>query len=323
MSRLHLHSKDLTELHENRTQSQEDTDHSVQFHQVTPWANMHWGRHSHSREISVRTDEVQPVMLLSFGLEGGWRDRHSGWKGDFERQSGEMSLIHGQSLKSHSALPCSSSTHLTLAIQPEGVLRHFADDRSTGVSRMMKLARGEGSPQVTLPLSVGARNAVEQIRQCRHDGAMRSLMLEGRFYDLLLEFIQALDSTGPDCGKCWARLLRADEDRIREAALLMHSRMENPPSIAELSQLSGLSETKLKRGFQQVFGTTIFGHLRTQRMERAKHLLESGESSVLEASTIVGYSNPSHFTAAFRQQFGINPKKFQLTASGRKEDAEG
>jgi AraC-like DNA-binding protein len=35
---------------------------------------------------------------------------------------------------------------------------------------------------------------------------------------------------------------------------------------------------------------------------------------VLEAATLVGYSNPSNFAAAFRLQFGVNPKTFQLAA---------
>jgi AraC-like DNA-binding protein len=63
-----------------------------------------------------------------------------------------------------------------------------------------------------------------------------------------------------------------------------------------------------------VFGTTVFGYLRARRMERARALLEAGKATVLEAAALVGYSNPSNFAAAFRREFGVNPKAFQLTA---------
>ena len=90
----------------------------------------------------------------------------------------------------------------------------------------------------------------------------------------------------------------------------MH-RLESPPTVEALARQVGLSETTLKRGFHQVFNTTVFGYLRGRRMERAREALQSGEATVLESAALVGYSNPSNFASAFRRQFGVNPKQFQ------------
>ena len=135
------------------------------------------------------------------------------------------------------------------------------------------------------------------------------MALSARVNDLLIEFLTCLAAIAPP-----APPLRRLDEQINAAAGLLAQRLEDPPTLAVLAGQVGVSETTLKRGFHQVFGTTVFGYLREQRMTRAHALLRSGEVTVLEAATRVGYSNPSNFTAAFRRHFGINPKEFQLAA---------
>lgn len=83
--------------------------------------------------------------------------------------------------------------------------------------------------------------------------------------------------------------------------------MDDPPSLLALARQVGLNDFKLKRGFRQVFGTTAFGYLHDQRMERARQLLEERRFNVTEVACTVGYANPSHFAAAFKRKFGVNP----------------
>jgi AraC-like DNA-binding protein len=53
----------------------------------------------------------------------------------------------------------------------------------------------------------------------------------------------------------------------------------------------------------------VFGYLTNQRMEKAKKLLCSGQFLITEVAMMVGYSSSSHFTAAFKRQFGITPRE--------------
>lgn len=191
-----------------------------------------------------------------------------------------------------------------------------AEDASVGVGRLLRLARGEGQPNVTVPLSTAARAAVEQVVRCPFRGAMQALALEARFNDLLLEFLRALGGAEADRAVVGCRL-RSDLERIHSADRMLAECLDQPPTLAGLAKAVGLGESTLKRGFKQVFGTTVFERLRRRRMEEARALLESGACTVLEAALRVGYSNPSHFAAAFRRQFGANPKRFQLDGSGR------
>jgi AraC-like DNA-binding protein len=47
--------------------------------------------------------------------------------------------------------------------------------------------------------------------------------------------------------------------------------------------------------------------LRDRRLEEAMSLIKSLRYSVGQVSDILGYENPSAFSAAFKKQFGISP----------------
>jgi AraC family transcriptional regulator, transcriptional activator of the genes for pyochelin and ferripyochelin receptors len=49
-------------------------------------------------------------------------------------------------------------------------------------------------------------------------------------------------------------------------------------------------------------------------METARQLLSDRRLNVREVAQAVGYANQSRFAAAFRKQFGINPKAFSVTS---------
>ncbi len=100
-----------------------------------------------------------------------------------------------------------------------------------------------------------------------------------------------------------------EANALEAAARLMETEFSADHSIANLSRAVHLNEFKLKRGFKQRFGTTIFGYLRQVRMEKAREMLRKQDASVIETANAVGYSNPSHFARAFKQAFGINPSE--------------
>jgi len=79
--------------------------------------------------------------------------------------------------------------------------------------------------------------------------------------------------------------------------------------LLELARLAGLNDYKLKLGFKELFGTTVFGYVRALRMDEARKILEQGEGNVSEAALMVGYHNISHFAALFRKTYGYNPSE--------------
>ncbi|MDF0714660.1 AraC family transcriptional regulator [Muricauda sp. 334s03] len=138
--------------------------------------------------------------------------------------------------------------------------------------------------------------------------SIKKLYLKGKVYELIsLYFNKTEDADLEQCPYL------ADEDnvrRIRMAKEIMISRMAEPPTLAELSQEVGLSLKKLKEGFKQIYGDSVFGFLFDYKMEYARKMLETGKHNVNEVGLKVGYSTASHFIASFKKKFGTTPKKY-------------
>jgi AraC-like DNA-binding protein len=68
-----------------------------------------------------------------------------------------------------------------------------------------------------------------------------------------------------------------------------------------------INDFKLKLGFKQIYGTTVFGYIRDERMRIARNLLERGECNVSQAALVVGYESLPSFIRQFKKRYGYNP----------------
>ncbi len=97
-----------------------------------------------------------------------------------------------------------------------------------------------------------------------------------------------------------------DIEKIYQAKKYIERNLRSPCSLIELSRKVGLNDFKLKKGFKEVVGNTVFGYLADCRMKKANDLLLE-KKSVSEVSYLVGYKNPHHFTAAYKKKYGVLP----------------
>ena len=99
----------------------------------------------------------------------------------------------------------------------------------------------------------------------------------------------------------------ADRDKISKAREILIQNIGEPVTIKELSRKVAMNECYLKKGFKEMYGTTIFDFYQNQRMEHAKYLLYEKELSVTDVSGLLGYSSISHFSTAFKKHTGLKP----------------
>ena len=99
-----------------------------------------------------------------------------------------------------------------------------------------------------------------------------------------------------------------DKERILFAKDYLVKNLETPPSLTELSRIAGINEFKLKRGFKEVFGQTVFGYLTDVRMELAKNDLLEKQKSITEIAFELGFSSVQHFSNAFKKKYGMAPR---------------
>lgn len=137
---------------------------------------------------------------------------------------------------------------------------------------------------------------------------MQPLYLKGKVYELLTLYFNR--SNEADIEQC---PFLADEEsisKIHRAKEIIIDRMAEPPSLQELSDEIGLNIKKLKEGFKQIYGDSVYAFLFDYKMELARKILESKELNINEVSMKIGYSTPSHFIAAFKKKYGTTPKKY-------------
>jgi AraC-like DNA-binding protein len=159
----------------------------------------------------------------------------------------------------------------------------------------------------TMPASM--QIALYQMLNCPYQGLTKRLFLESKAVELIA--LQLEQSVFGNNGARISQALRpADIERIHEAKDLIVHNMQKPPSLLELARQVGLNDFKLKKGFRQVFGKTVFGYLHEHRMEQSRQLLEEGKMNVKEVSYVIGYMNSHSFSDAFKKQFGVRPSAY-------------
>ncbi len=78
-------------------------------------------------------------------------------------------------------------------------------------------------------------------------------------------------------------------------------------SIEEIAHYTGRSLATFKRDFKKVSDLTPEKWLMKKRLEKAYELIKTGRKKVVEVYAEVGFRNPSHFSTAFKKQFGVAP----------------
>lgn len=143
--------------------------------------------------------------------------------------------------------------------------------------------------------------------------SIKPLYFKGKAYELLSLFFNR--SEDADIEQCPFLVDEVNIAKLKKAKDIIIAQMAEPPSLQELADTIGLSLKKLKEGFKQIYGDSVYSFLFDYKMEVARKLLESGTYNVNEVGLKVGYSTSSHFIAAFKKKYGTTPKKYILKVS--------
>jgi len=159
-----------------------------------------------------------------------------------------------------------------------------------------------------LPFSSSIAVVLSQILQAKVHDSMKSLYFKGKVYELLSLYFNK--SEDPSVEQCPFLVDEKNIQKIRQAKAIILERMTDPPSLEQLALEIGLSLKKLKEGFKQLYGDTVFAYLLDHKMEEARRMLDSQKYNVNEVGLKLGYSTASHFITAFKKKYGTTPKKY-------------
>jgi AraC family transcriptional regulator len=158
-----------------------------------------------------------------------------------------------------------------------------------------------------LPLCGKTRLAIEALLNHQYTDTLENIFINAQTQILLLYSMDCMLGDHQETFTCKFLANEADREKITKAREILLQHIGEPLTIRALSRKVAINECYLKKGFKELFGTTIFDFYQTQRMEHAKYLLYDKGLSVTDVSSLLGYSSISHFSTAFKKHTGIKP----------------
>jgi AraC-like DNA-binding protein len=152
------------------------------------------------------------------------------------------------------------------------------------------------------------RTEASEVMASEHYGSLRPLFLEARALSWL-----AMAWAAPEASAA-RRPAAREVERMHGARELLLSRLESPPTLAEVAIAVGTNDFALKRNFKAVFGQPVYSYLLGVRLAEARRLLEETNATVKEIASAVGYAHAHHFSTAFRRAYGSGPAQYRATA---------
>ncbi len=151
---------------------------------------------------------------------------------------------------------------------------------------------------------------ISEMSNCKKQGALKRLFLEGKTLELLMLQVEQFESA--DQQRHPAGIQPGDVEKIHHARYLLEQHIDTPCSLTDLARQVQLNDFKLKKGFKEIFGTTVFGYLRDLRMQEARRMLRHTSKSINEIADYCGYEYVQHFSTAFKKKYGLTPSKLRV-----------
>ena len=129
--------------------------------------------------------------------------------------------------------------------------------------------------------------------------------------DLLCDILQYLHPANTADDEDAMSLSSYEQEQLQKARDILSTTFNPPPTIKALARKIGLNETKFKKGFKKLFGSTIHEYSNYHRMQKALELLQTSELTISEIAQSVGYEYQTSFTAAVKHFFGVTPKQLR------------
>lgn len=172
----------------------------------------------------------------------------------------------------------------------------------------------ENAPAVLgeYPLQIAPRmlTLIYDIAQNEQKQYYKRMLIKSKVIELLMLQLEQFENAGDKSGAELPPNIHVEKMYL--ARDIITSNIGKSCSILDLAQQIGTNDCYLKKHFKQVFGTTVYGYLQKERMEKSRELLLEGEKKISEVARLAGYKHASHFTTAFKKYFGYLPNKIKI-----------
>jgi AraC-like DNA-binding protein len=123
---------------------------------------------------------------------------------------------------------------------------------------------------------------------------------------------QVVDSaTQPVCDAKKTQRRRQPDRAILRALELIHERFREQLTLRDVADHAAYSPFHLTRLFRARTGVPVHRYISSLRLREGFSVLLDGETDLSKVAVSLGFFSHSHFTAAFRQEFGFTPTELR------------
>jgi AraC family transcriptional regulator len=99
--------------------------------------------------------------------------------------------------------------------------------------------------------------------------------------------------------------------RLRRVVKYVDEQLDESISLADMAAVAGLSPMHFAAQFKLATGMRPHHYLIARRIQRAKHLLDGTQHTVLDVALAVGFRTQAHFTTVFKQRESVTPARWR------------
>lgn len=135
----------------------------------------------------------------------------------------------------------------------------------------------------------------EEMRSCKRKEQGKSAFLSAKLWELTSALLEKENHP---------------RNYVEQALHCMHSEYMNDLRIAEIAARLNLDRSYFSNLFHAEMGIAPGEYLRTIRLEKAAELMRDYKMSPSTAGISTGYPDLYHFSKAFKNHFGVSPRKW-------------
>jgi AraC family transcriptional activator of pyochelin receptor len=271
-------------------------------------------RMGHSDLTYQRDQEIEwkgslDVVTLGFNLDGNVSIEHAGDKKGISLSENQHNVfymadsecvMHNRDVRSEMFMvQFNKNAFLRLTENTTDSLMRFRDHVLAG--KIAILSEDNGA------IDFQMRSIINSVLNCQYAGGIKKMFFLSKCFEMLVLQAQLFDQSAR---KQYVYCKTAyDKERIHFAKAYIEQNFTEPPTLTQLARVVGINEFKLKKGFKELFGTTVFNYLTDYRMGIAKTELAEKKKSLTQLAYELGYSSPQHFSKAFSNKFGVPPSQ--------------
>ncbi|WP_129139134.1 helix-turn-helix domain-containing protein [Modicisalibacter coralii] len=199
---------------------------------------------------------------------------------------------------------------MAILVMTEAALtRLLNDSASTALPGFMARMTHQADPIAlcSAPLDARTRRCVNDMLQPPTPPHLLRPYLFAKAVEYLCLAIGAFDTALP----LTPGLRQRDEEALARLCEHLEQRVADPPRLAELARLAGMSESKLKALFKRRYGMPISQHVQHLKCRRAEALLTLTDLSTDRIAAELGYEHTGNFITFFKRSMGTTPASYR------------